>query len=77
SSIIIDSVVLLPGLSSPDGSVAFQRYAKSENQTEMQQSYLSCLQQVAALSSRQKALEQSPCKDLFFSLQAEPYGGAR
>ncbi|BFZ05662.1 hypothetical protein BsWGS_08701 [Bradybaena similaris] len=74
---IIDSVVLLPGLSNTDGTVAFLSYAQSDNQTEMQDNYRFCLQQVAALSTRQQATEQSPCKDLFLSLQAELYSGAR
>lgn len=77
SVITVDSVALLPGLSSSDGSLSFEVYAKSENQTSTQEAYLSCLQKLSSLQTRNQALTQSPCKELLYSVGAELFNGSQ
>ncbi|KAH9495699.1 hypothetical protein Btru_016074 [Bulinus truncatus] len=76
SVIKIDSLLLLPTLSSTDGIISFNFYAASDNRTVLQENYLSCLQQLSALKTRQLTLSTS-CREILFSVGAELFNGSK
>ncbi|XP_059150956.1 laminin subunit alpha-3-like [Physella acuta] len=74
--ITIDSVVFLPALSSADNSTQYLVYKNADNQTMIQETFISCLQQMSSLVTQQSALANSPCKELLYSVGAELYDGS-
>ncbi|XP_013079381.2 laminin subunit alpha-5-like [Biomphalaria glabrata] len=76
SMITIDSLLLLPTLTSADGATSFGVYVAAENKTITQEMYLTCLQQLSSLLTRQITLTTS-CHDILFSVGAELFNGSK
>nr|KAI8748348.1 laminin subunit alpha-1-like [Biomphalaria glabrata] len=76
SMITIDSMLLLPTLTSADGATSFGVYVAAENKTITQEMYLTCLQQLSSLLTRQITLTTS-CHDILFSVGAELFNGSK
>ncbi|KAK7473823.1 hypothetical protein BaRGS_00034930 [Batillaria attramentaria] len=73
SPVVIDSFLLMPALTSSSGNTTFG--VRSSSETDVV--YHTCLNQLAALFTRESALLPGTCRNLFLSVSAELYNGGQ